>query len=77
MSEKRKSASTSAIQVKNWQKTTSTEEKLDVISWLENSKRIVDLCCNVTNIHSSKHTIHDNADRINTSAKSGTKVFVY
>jgi hypothetical protein len=32
MSEKRKSASTSAIQAKNWQKTTSTEEKLDVIS---------------------------------------------
>jgi hypothetical protein len=35
MSEKRKSTSPSAIQVKNQQKTISTEGKLDVISQLE------------------------------------------
>jgi hypothetical protein len=35
MSEKRKSTSPSAIQVKNWRETISTEEKLDVISQLE------------------------------------------
>jgi hypothetical protein len=35
MSKKCKSASPSAIQVKNWQKTISTEKKLDVISQLE------------------------------------------
>jgi len=35
MSEKRKSASPSAIQIKNWQKTISIEEKLDVMRLLE------------------------------------------
>jgi len=35
MSQKHKSASHSAIQVKNLQKTVSTEEKLDVISLFE------------------------------------------
>jgi hypothetical protein len=35
MSEKRKSAAPSATQVKNRQETISTEEKLDVISQLE------------------------------------------
>jgi len=34
MSEKCKSTSPSAIQVKHWQKTISTEELLDAISWL-------------------------------------------
>jgi len=35
MSEKCKYTSSSAIKVKNQQKTFGTEEKLDVISWLE------------------------------------------
>jgi hypothetical protein len=35
MSEKHKPTSPSAIQVKHWQKTVSTEELLDAISWLE------------------------------------------
>jgi hypothetical protein len=35
----------------------------------------VDICCNVRLAHSSASTVHDNADRIKESAKSGTKVF--
>jgi hypothetical protein len=35
MSEKGKSISCSAVQVKNWRKTVSTEDELDMISWLE------------------------------------------
>jgi hypothetical protein len=38
MSEKSKSTSPSAMQVKNQQETSSTEEKLDVISQLEKGK---------------------------------------
>jgi hypothetical protein len=76
MSKKRKSASSSAIQVKNRRKTIGIEEKLLVIMQREKGKRIVDICCNVRPAHSSIHTIHDNADRIKESAKSGTKVFV-
>jgi len=56
--------------VKNQQKTISTEEKLDVISWLEQGERIVDEWHNV-----SICTILDNADRIEESAESGTAVF--
>jgi hypothetical protein len=44
MSDKRQSASPSAIQVKNRQKTVSTEEKLDIISQLEKGGQIVDIC---------------------------------
>jgi len=40
MSEEHKYASPSAVQVKNWQKTISTEEKLDVISQLEKVVRL-------------------------------------
>jgi hypothetical protein len=76
MSEKCKSASPIAIQVENWQKAISTEERLDVISRLEWGERIVDRRCNVRFAHSSLHTIHDNADRIKESSKSETKVFV-
>ena len=64
MSEKRISTSPSAIQVKNWQQTISTEEKLDVISRPEKGERIVDICHTVTLVHSSVRTICDNADRI-------------
>jgi hypothetical protein len=72
MSEKHKFASPTAIQVKNWQKTISTVEKLDVISRLEKGERIVDICHNVRLVHTS----HNNADRIKECAKSGTEVFV-
>jgi hypothetical protein len=43
MSEKRKSASPNAVQVKNQQKTISNEEKLNVISRLEKGEQIVDI----------------------------------
>jgi IS30 family transposase len=76
MSEKRKSTSPSAIQVKHWQKTVSIEELLKAISWLEKGEWIVDTCHNVRIVHSCTHTIHDNADRIKDSAKSRTKMFV-
>jgi hypothetical protein len=76
MSEERKSASHSAIQAKNQRKTFGIEEKLHVISQLEKGEPIVDICRNVKLSHSSVHRIHDNADRIKESAKSGTKVFV-
>ena len=78
MSEKRKSASPSVIQVKNRRKTIGIEEKLDVISRLEKGERIVDIlvCRNVRLAYNSIPTIRDNADRIKESAKSGTKVFV-
>ena len=62
-------------QLKNWQKTISTEDKLDVISRLENVERIVGICRKVRLAYSIR-TICDNADRINKSTKSGTKVFV-
>jgi hypothetical protein len=76
MNEKCKSASRSAIQVKNRRKTINVEDKLHVISRLEKGERIVDVFHNVKLAHSSVHTIRDNADRIKESAKSGTKVFV-
>jgi hypothetical protein len=76
MNEKCKSASPSAIQVKNQRKTIGIEEKLHVISRHEKGKQIVDINHNVRPTHSSVLSIHDNADRIKESAKSGTKVFV-
>jgi hypothetical protein len=39
-------------------------------------KQTVGTCCNVWLAHGSVGTVHDNADRITGSAKSGTKVFV-
>jgi hypothetical protein len=62
--------------VKNWQKTVSIEEKLDIISRLAKGEQIVDICHNVGLTHISTRTVRDNADRIKESAKSGTKVFV-
>jgi len=47
MSDKCKSTSPTAIQVKSWQKTVSTEEKLDILSQLGEGEQIVDICCNV------------------------------
>ena len=76
MKEEHKSASPSAIQVKNWQQTVSIEEKLDIISRLEKVERIVDRCHNVRLTYISIHTVHGTTDRIMESDKSGTKVFV-
>jgi len=64
MSEKRTSTSKCAIQVKDQQKTISTEEKLDTIGQHEKSEWTVDICHNGRLTHSSVHTIYDNADRI-------------
>jgi hypothetical protein len=69
MSEKRQSASPSAIQVNNRRKTIGIDKKLQVISQLEKGEQIVDICCNVRLAHSSVYTIHDNADRITERAK--------
>jgi hypothetical protein len=76
MSEKHKSASPNAIEMKNQWKTISIEEKLDVISWIEKAERIIDICRNVSFTHSSVCTSCDIADRITESAKSGNKAFV-
>ena len=43
MNEKRRSTSLSALQVENRRKKINTEEKLDVISRLENGRGIVDV----------------------------------
>jgi len=64
MSEKCTSTSKCAIQVKDQQKTISTEQKLDTIGQHEKSEWIVDICHNGRLTHSSACTIHDNADRI-------------
>jgi hypothetical protein len=61
--------------MKNQQKTISIEDKLDVISRLENGEWIVGLCHNVR-LARNIRTICVNADRINKIAKSGTKAFV-
>ena len=76
MNEKRKSTSSSTILVKNSWNTISNEEELEVTSWHEEGEQIIDICHNVRLPQRSTCTIHDNADRITESAKSGTKVFV-
>ena len=76
MSEIHTSASPSAIQMKNWWKKFSTEEKLDIISHPEKAEWIADTGCNVRFAHCSICTIYDSTERITGSAKSGTKVFV-
>jgi hypothetical protein len=76
MSEKCDSASPSAIQVKNQQKTIGTEEKLRKIMRSGKGERIVDTCCNVRHTYGIIHKIRDDFDRIKGSAKSGTEVFV-
>jgi len=76
MNNKHKSISPSTIQVNTQRKTICTDEKLDVISQLEKGKWNDDICHNVWLPHSSICTIHDRAERIAESAKSGTKVFL-
>jgi len=61
--EKCKSSSLSAIIVKNWQKTVSTENKSDVLIELEKGEQIVDICHNVQLTCISTHRVHDDADR--------------
>jgi hypothetical protein len=63
--------------VKNWRKTISIEEKLDLTSWLEKGEWIFDICHNVRCADISVRTIRDNADKIKESAESGTKALVY
>ena len=75
MSEKHKSVSPSAVQVKNQRKTVGTEEKLDEINWLEKGEWVVDMCHKVW-FDISVHSVGDIADRITESAKSGIPVFV-
>jgi hypothetical protein len=62
--------------VKSQRKTISSEEKVDILSQLEEDERIVDICCNVRLIGSSVHTFNNNPDRFKASAQSGTKEFV-
>jgi hypothetical protein len=69
LSEKRKSTSLSAIQVKTWQKTIGIKGKLDIISWLQKGDQIVGIWHNVRLAHNSVYTICDNGDRIKESAK--------
>jgi hypothetical protein len=74
MSQKCKSASRRAIQVKNSWKIVGTDKKLDIISRLENVNELL-TCCNVIFTHGSICTTNDHAFRITESAESGTKVF--
>jgi hypothetical protein len=73
-SQKCKSTSPSAIQVKNHWKT--IKKKLDRISQPEKGKQTVGICYNVKFAPICICTVHDNADRITESVKSGNKVFV-
>jgi len=53
MSEKHKSISPHVIQVKIQQKTSSTDEKLDIMRQFEKGEQIADISHNVTFTHSS------------------------
>jgi len=75
MSEKCKSPSPSAIQVKNQFKTIGNEETLDVITWPEQGKWSVDIRHNARLAHSSICTIRNNTGGIKENAKSESKVF--
>jgi hypothetical protein len=55
--------------VKNLLNTIGIEEEWDVMSRLEKHEIIVDIMCNVGVAYSSVFTIHENADRIEESAK--------
>jgi hypothetical protein len=57
MSERHKSTSPRAVQLRNWWKTVGTKKKLDVVSRLAVGERIVDICLNVSCAHSSVCTI--------------------
>jgi hypothetical protein len=77
MSEKRKSTSPTAIQVKNLGETIGTEEELEAISLLKIGRmKCCYVNCNVRLAHSSILKICDNAGRIKDRAQSEKKVFV-
>jgi len=76
ISERHKSTSPSAIQVKNRQNPITIQQKLDVINHLETGERIVAICCNTIFAHASIRTIHDIADINIERARSGTEGFV-
>jgi hypothetical protein len=63
LSEKCKATSLSALQAKSHQKMVSAEEKLVVISQLEEGEHIVGTRCYVRLTQSSVHTFRGNADR--------------
>jgi hypothetical protein len=73
MTQEHKSASPSAVQVKNRHKTSGIEEKLQVIKQLEKGEGIGEIYRNVTLSYSTVHTIRDNANRIKESAKQELK----
>ena len=77
MSNKHKSTSPNAIQVKYQWKTIGIEEKLTTISQLEKGERLGAISHNVRSAHFGVSKICDNADTVTEIAKSGTKVFVY
>jgi hypothetical protein len=62
--------------MKNWLKTVSIREKLDIINQHEKGEFIFAICHNVRFAHSNLCTVCDNANSITESAKSGTKVFM-
>ena len=69
MSEKCKSTSPSAMQLKNQCKTSNIEEKIDVISQLEKGEQTFGICHYVRYGHISVHVIHGNANRNTEGAK--------
>jgi L-fucose isomerase-like protein len=71
MSEKHKSTSPGAFQVKNRRKTISNTLKRQF-----EGEQTVTICHNVGHSHISTRTIRDNGDRITDSDTSGTNVFV-
>jgi len=73
MSEEHNSTSPGAIQVKNWWKTTSVEEKLNVIDQLEKGEQVVDLCHRLP--HTCVHAVCDNVATVK-GAKPWNEVFV-
>jgi hypothetical protein len=76
MGEKRKSASSNAIQVKNRRETISTEVELNVISSLEEDERIVYIWHNVKLLIAAYVKFVIILRELQKSAKSGPRVFV-
>jgi len=64
MSQTRKSTSPTAMQVKKFQNTVGSEQKLDKIRWNEKGEQSVDICRKVRFAHTSVLTISDNAGGI-------------
>jgi len=62
--------------MKNWLKTVSIEEKLDIINQREKGKLIFDIRHNVRFTDINICTVRDNANSITESAKSETIVFM-